>query len=108
MTRIKKMTFWIVTVFFYICLFLLYWIFLTADTALYVGKLVSQMGIESTQSFVIFYFIVGTILTIAFCFLNVWAYRKKRVFFWLLFILHAYYLYKLYSIVADPNPIRII
>jgi len=105
--RIKQGLLWIVSSCFYLFLFIPYWIFLTMNSTIYLGELVSLFGMKTSNSHVVTNYIIGTLLTIVFCVFNVWVYRKKRVIFWALFLVHIYYSYMLLSILTHPNPIRI-
>ncbi|RAP77226.1 hypothetical protein DL346_01620 [Paenibacillus montanisoli] len=110
MVSLKKFLFWTLTIIFYIAIFLLYWTFFSSYPFVYLIDFLDFIGLDINVNItvLIINYLMGFVVDALFILLLIWIWKRKRIIFWLLFIVHAIWVFRLYDIVGSfDEPIKI-
>lgn len=102
----KKFINWLSIIIFYIYITVLYFPFFATYPIIYYMTLLNRLGLKdhfTNSTYLITKFIIAFLLSGGYIFLLVWLWKKKRLIFWILFIVHIYCTYKYYGIIKSPH-----
>src|SRR5262245_24108418 len=108
----KKFLFWASTIIFYISISILYWTFFSSYPFVYLIKFLDFFGLRINVNItvLIINYLLWFVVNGLFILLLIWIWKRKRIIFWLLFIVHALWAFRFYYVVSsfdEPIMIRI-